>query len=149
MEALKQTRYPFTQPLNVPIGKRLYRLEADYNYYWQVAGVWHRITVPKGYKNDGASIPRLLWSFSNLTPDGLIRAAAEVHDWIYGHKGVIPFESHQYEMGDRFLPVRKTWKRKEADDLFLHIMKQSGIGKTDRKRAYIAVRWFGWLSWRK
>lgn len=41
------------------------------------------ITVPVGALTDLASIPRILRNIPNLDPDGVSRAPAVLHDWLY------------------------------------------------------------------
>lgn len=146
---------PFTQPLNIPVlaprGRRRYKLVEDYVAYISIDGVDWKIVVPKDFEYDGASVPRLVWSLSDLTPDGLIRAAACVHDFAYEHKGKMPlgstfkqnpvfpgaYSSHYLEL-----------TRRQSDDVFKALMQRGGVNKTSRNRAYKAVRWFGWWAWR-
>ena len=145
---------PLEHPLNVPIADRLYRLVETYVYEWEksVPGTElvheYRITVPKGYVYDGASVPRIVWTVSGLTPDGLIRAAALVHDWIYDHKGHLPEGSQQYKDADGQWPtLHVTWNRKAADRIFGRIMREAEVSKLKRRAAYRAVRLFGWIGW--
>jgi hypothetical protein len=114
------------QPINVPIGKRKYQLVQDYNY--------KEITVPKGFIYDGASIPRFLWSIVGLRPDGLIRAAALVHDWLYQNSGKIS--------------KIKSFTRKESDVIFKMLMEEADISNYKCQLAYYAVRVFGGLHWK-
>lgn len=79
----------FTQPSNLPVADGTYRLLDTYHYCWDLNGQQSRITVPEGFTYDGASVPRLAWTLSGITPDGLIRAAALIHDWIYNHAGAL------------------------------------------------------------
>jgi hypothetical protein len=136
------------QPKNIPIGNGLYRIIEDYRYYYLKSEILFCITVPNGFSYDGASVPRWLWSISNLTPDGQIRAAAAVHDLIYAYDGTLPFGLHaMWKNGVWINCFGSGWSRKDADKIFLKIMRQTGVGKTDRNRAYIFVRLFGWLKW--
>jgi len=114
------------QPLNLPISKNKYKLVEDYEY--------SGIVVPKGFIYDGASIPRWLWSLVGLRPDGLIRAAATVHDWIY-EKG-----------GD--IGAHKAFTRAESDAIFRDLMEKAGISKIRCDLAHWAVRNFGGSHWK-
>lgn len=100
----------------------LYELVHDY-LYEDADGV--SIRVPAGFRHDGASVPRLAFTISGLTPDGLIRAAALVHDWLYRNDGGIN---------------ERAYTRKQADELFAKIMRASGIRPTQVWIAYLAVR---------
>ena len=48
---------------------------------WEYGG--ERITVPRGFITDLASIPRALRGLPNLDPNGLSRAPAVLHDFLY------------------------------------------------------------------
>lgn len=139
----------FKHLLNVPIGNGQYRVYKRYNYHYRKNDVLHRITIPVGFTYE-VSIPRWLWSIANITPDGPIRTAAALHDLIYLHKGVLPEGLHMFQddKGMWHDCTGKPWSRLDADKLFLKVMKEGGVGETDRERAYKAVRWFGWYYWR-
>jgi len=144
----------FAQPINIPItlpdGRDGYILHEDYIYEWEQAGDRWRFVVPKGFMYDGASVPRLVWTISGITPDGRIRAAATVHDEIYDCKGRIP-DGMLYVFRDgKWLEIRgSVWPREEADKIFERIMIESGISPYRAKKAYYAVRAFGWTGWKK
>jgi hypothetical protein len=95
--------------------------------------------VPKGFKTDFASIPRV---FQSLIPShGRFDAAAIVHDYLYRHKPkVIGYSG----WGDY-----KRITRKEADGVFRRIMKELGVGRIRRNLMYRAVRMGGWAPWGK
>lgn len=86
------------------------------------------IEVPKGFKTDLASIPRLFqWLIS---VNGLHRAAAILHDYLYQEK--------------------PDWcTRALADQIFLEAMKVAGETWWRRRAMYTAVRLGGWLYWRE
>jgi hypothetical protein len=136
------------QPLIVPITNKHYRLVEQYAYHWDLGGTRNRIVIPRGFTYDGASVPRLAWTLSGITPDGLIRAAALVHDWIYRHKGRLPQGSQQYREGNEpWQDAYGAWSRRDADRLFARIMREAGVSKWKRRMAYRAVRWFGGSAW--
>jgi hypothetical protein len=145
--AISQT---IRQPDIEPIRGGLYRLRENYVYETEIPRSLHsflsatqivKIDVPRGFEYDGASVPRIAWSISGLRPDGLIRAPALVHDWLY--------TKHEFK-DITLLGYEKTaCSRKEADDLFLQIMLEAGMKKYRAKIAYWAVRWFGAMAWKK
>ena len=138
------------QPLNRPVGERLYELAESWHYEWfaEDAREWRRISIPAGYRYDGASVPRKAWTLSGLTPDGLIRGAATIHDFIYDHRGDMPLGSCEWAAGDRWAVAPDVnFTRKEADKLFLQIMRESGVPERKCIMAYAAVRAFGWTFW--
>lgn len=119
----------FYQPDIRPIARRRYRLKALYQIVTRVGNV----IVPAGFEHDGASIPRLAWALSGLTPDGLIRAAALVHDFLYRFAAA----------GERAVT------RAEADLVFYDLMREAGLSRYRAGVAYYGVRAGGWVSWRK
>ena len=108
----------FVQPDMRPISENRYELMQPYPFNPYPGYV--RI-VPRGFISDGASVPRLLWPI--LRPDGLIRAAALVHDYMYKRHDI--------------------YFKRDADDTFLKYMELAGVKKYKRVLAYWAVRVFG------
>ena len=82
------------------------------------------ITVPKDFETDLASIPRILWGI--YPPFGKYQTGAIVHDYLYTSKSV---------------------DRKEADYIFLVIMKNDGVNIFTRKIFYLTVRLFGGINY--
>ena len=132
------------QPNIEPVSENYYRLMET--YYYKDSNV--TIKIPgadngsKGYTYDGASVPRWAWSIIGLTPDGLIRAAALVHDWIGDFSGTLPVWS-------QIKPTFKTYTRKENDDMFYRNMIKCGVDKRKARIAWMAVRVAGGLFWNK
>lgn len=119
------------QPDIRPTGPGEYTLYTEYRYDKKTVP-YRMLWIPAGFKYDGASVPRFLWSVSGIRPDGLIRAAALIHDFIYRYAG-----------------WNGLYTRKQADALFRHIIREAGLGWWTAVRAYRAVRLFGWIPWRK
>lgn len=135
------------QPDLIPIQSGYY-LAKDYVYEWHDRGRDYRITIPKGFECDGASVPRILWTLTGITPDGYHRPAALVHDYLYRHHGRIP--QGRVQIMDhlrRWHAVNKAWTRESADKLFARILRELGISKFRRRLMYIGVRLGGWTSW--
>jgi len=82
--------------------------------------------VPKGFRTDFASIPKIFWSI--LPPDGKYILASVVHDYLY---------------------TVKPCSRKEADRIFLKLMKISKCSKIRCYILYYCVRLFGFIRWKK
>lgn len=97
------------------------------DYVYEVNG--YKITVPKGFVTDGASVPDVLKPIYN--PFGKYFPAAIVHDYLYS------------EYNDTGI------NRTLADKIFNFIMKELKISRLTRRKFYIAVRCFGSLSWKK
>ena len=87
------------------------------------------IVVPEGFRFDGASIPRGLWSLVGHPLNGKHIKAAVVHDYLYFLGG---------DKEDKIF----------ADKMFLRHLKQNGVSKTRRMLMYWAVKYFGSGSFR-
>ncbi len=123
-----------TQPDIRPYAWRKYELAAP----WSVKWLGQTYNIPKGFRHDGASIPRLVWSLSGLRPDGLLRAAALLHDALYRYGGRLP----------RGWGPEVLFSRKEADAAFYGLMIEAGVPKWRAWMAWRAVRLFGRWSWK-
>lgn len=147
------------QPYTIPVaetrsGHTTYRVVQDYTYQWRLPrhSVEYRLTVPAGFECDGASVPRLLWSFVGLAPDGLLRAAAVSHDYLYASRGLVGGNlkaryyspAHEHDWQTVLWPVT----RKQSDELFARLLREAGVAKRRRRLAYLAVRLFGFYAWR-
>lgn len=146
----------YFQPNIIPIGSRLYVLADTWTYRWypkETLDVESLITVPEGFVYDGASIPRITWSLFGVTPDGVHRAAALVHDWIYTFDGDLPPGSvmRKITMADGSIKVLDTidkWTRKDADRFFKKMLLETDMKRWKVECMYNAVRWFGWIKWK-
>lgn len=78
-----------------------------------------RITVPRGFKTDYASVPRIPLAY--LLAGGIARRASVLHDYLYAKQ------------------VDREW----ADNVFLGAMEADGVAWWRRKLMYQAVRMFG------
>lgn len=90
------------------------------------------IAVPAGFNTDGASIPQVFWNI--IGPFGPYFASAIIHDFLYSKSGFF-----------RYPHIT----RKQADDIFLEGMKKLGVAWWQRRSMHLAVRTFGWRSYRK
>ena len=90
----------------------------------------HSFLIPRHFKSDGASVPKIFWRvvFANTSQEAA--AAGVCHDFIY-----------------RTQP--NNWTRKEADGMFLSFLIENGASWFSANAAYFAVRLFGWIPWRK
>ena len=87
------------------------------------------VPVHIGFITDFASIPRVLWPL--LPPDGSYAKAAVIHDYLYTYQAI----------GGRWIT------RKQADQVFLEAMEDSGVGFITRMTVYAGVRFGGWIAW--
>jgi hypothetical protein len=129
---------------------RAYVLNAPYEFVWRDAKSTERkLSLAAGLIVDGASVPRVAWSLSGLTPDGLLRAAATLHDFLYHNAGSVPYSMHAAR-----LPGLGLWgnepavfSRLAADTLFKYVLVLAGVPAWKAQLAYAAVRTFGGSSW--
>ncbi len=89
------------------------------------------LRIPAGFSFDLSSIPRLFWGL--LAPNELGIAPPLVHDRLY--------RDHTVD--------GRTFKRREVDNLFRLLMDREGVWWWRRWAAWLAVRGFGWLAWRR
>lgn len=142
------------QPNIVPVSDRFYRLDEDYTYEWAVGTMTankahYRMTVFKGFIYDGATVPRFGWTLTGLLPDGMHRAAALIHDWLYRHGGKLPYGSVKVNVLGDWQITTSDWSRRDSDKLFCRILRESGVSKRRRRFMYFMVRTFGKFFWGK
>lgn len=142
--------YRFKQPNIIPITDRLYQTVEEYSYEWITGDVVNKIIVPAGYRYDGASVPRFIWSISGVLPDGLHRGATLVHDWIYFHKGKLPIGSMMWknvgDSDDMYQNVTAgKWTRKDCDKLWVKMARHAGEPRY--KLMNFFIRKIGWSYW--
>jgi hypothetical protein len=121
-------------PLQYPSLKRVWdAVNQVYVDQWLTESGFH-MTLPDdrvvyihpGFAFDKASVPRILHGYLNRD-DSHVIVAALVHDYLY-----------EYQQ------IENKWiTRKEADQHFYGIIKQSGMRATKAWLAYIAVRMAG------
>jgi hypothetical protein len=109
-----------------------FRVAADYTYKADT----YSITAVKGFEYNRSSIPRIFWVI--ISKDDLSSVAPLFHDMIYHYRGRLP--------ENQVSPYR-IFDRKEADDLFLVLMKKSKVRNWRAKLAHLAVRRFGGFAW--
>ena len=133
-----RNHYP-EQPHIVPMEKDRYGNIYYTAHEYRVDTDDINLLVFEHFRYDGASVPRWAWSISGLRPDGLLRAAALIHDIIYLNNGSPTkiIKSSYYQMNFK---KKLSYTRKDADKLFLKIMLESGVKKWRAKIAYRAVR---------
>ena len=84
-----------------------------------------RITVPRGFVTDFASIPKALWSLG-LSPYGQYSRAAVIHDYLYWTQGCT---------------------RAQSDRLLVIAMKESSVSSFDELVVYEGVDKGGGAAW--
>ena len=108
-----------------PVDDDYWEVLEDYFYETSI-GI---IKVPKCFKTDYASVPKIFRNIINTY--GKHGRAAVVHDWLYSIKCNIKIT------------------REYADKIFLEIMEEYGVNKIKRYFMYKMVRMFGASHFRK
>lgn len=93
------------------------------------------VIVPRGFRCDLASIPRLFHVIPGFGREELGVSGPVLHDWSYRHGGQLP-EDIQLS-------------RQRTDQLFYTLMRCDEVGTIRAHIAWAAVRAFGWLAWRR
>ena len=108
-----------------PIDDKYWEVLEEYSYETSKG----LVVVPKGFRTDYASVPRIFRNIINSY--GKHGRAAVVHDWLYSSKCTLNIT------------------REEADKIFLEIMKECDVGVFKRNLMYRMVRMFGASHFRK
>ena len=127
-----------------------FRVSEEFWVMWLQGGLEYRVRVPKGYKTDIASVPRLAWSLTGITKDGLQRNAAIIHDVLYMWQGQLPygwFQSRLIGQEDWQDCSYLVWSKSDCDGMFLRLMLASDVSTIKRSVMYNAVRFGGYLAW--
>jgi hypothetical protein len=120
----------FKRPLDLrDNGDMTFTLLQDFTYKSTAVGAGITIYVPKGFRTDFASVPRIFWAI--FPPYGRHGKAAVIHDYLYG------------------LVRIKKFNRAVADSIFLACMKELGVSWWRRYTMYLAVRCWGWYAVRQ
>ncbi len=101
------------------------QVHKTFSYYSTIAKAW--IIVPHGFITDGATIPRVFWSWIGH-PWGKYRQAAVLHDFLY---------------------ATAVYTQKLSDSVFLEAMQVLRVGWVRRHVMFAVVRSFGWIAWRR
>lgn len=110
---IKFRNYPVLKPLPE---EGLYELQENLNVvYTDDTGEIKAVLVPKGYKTDGATIPRFLWEEVGSPFQPNFITAALVHDFhCEVHDGVITLNSQKISVD-------------EMSDLFFELLEADGV----------------------
>ena len=151
--AIKGGEMPLLRPVPIPTKNRGLLMRVLVWIYdvrkWELAANWEyqfspkeRIVVPKGFKFDGASIPRVLWSF--LNPIGLLLIPGLLHDYGYRYRQLWKIDEDKMEA----VPFMQDGKKKQWDLLFWRVGKQVNGTRIINLFAFLAVYFAGHLAWK-
>ena len=102
-----------------------------------------KVTVPKGFVTDMASVPRLCWAF--IAPFDVARAAV-IHDLLYKNIRQYRWTWREDDIREPKLELEKIYQAKEiSDKIFLCAMNDSEpqVPSYKKNPAYWAVKVFG------
>ena len=143
---MTKVKQPKNRPIRLENGKEGYELTEAYTYFWNHDNEKYRIIIPKGFQSDGCSTPRIVWTLIGLTPDGLVRGAAAVHDFLCRYEGNLPAGSYQKLHNGVWWDLKDRWSWKDAARMFARVMKECGVSKFKRRMAYRGVIIYGWFT---
>lgn len=102
------------------------------------------VKIPKGFKTDLASIPRILWA---IWPNySLSERAPLIHDYLYRFAGTTVTTYHPVF---KMMISQRAFPKSTADKIFRAIMKDEGVKRWKRNIAYYAVKFFAGGVWKK
>ena len=102
-----------------------------------------KVTVPKGFVTDMASVPRLCWAF--IAPFDVARAAV-IHDLLYKNIRQYRWTWREDDIREPKLELERIFRAKEiSDKIFLCAMNDSEpeVPSYKKNPAYWAVKVFG------
>jgi hypothetical protein len=103
-----------------------FEYELDHTFFYYSKRKKCSIRISKGFRYDGASIPRFFWRIVGTPFTGRYTAAAMIHDALYA--------------GEIF-------SREDCDLIFHDAMIDYLTPWWQRQCLYWAVRMFGWVIW--
>ena len=151
---LSAAEMPVLKPIPIPTKKRSALLRILIWIFsvrqWEVAENWTythsdgtTFVVPKGFRFDGASVPRFCWAL--LHPAGLLLVSGLIHDYAYRHamlwRVVAGTENEVEEYGGL--------TRRAADCLFWQVGEDVNGVRTVNGLAFLAVSVGARGVWRK
>ncbi|MBR4674192.1 MAG: DUF1353 domain-containing protein [Victivallales bacterium] len=83
-------------------------------------------TIPAGFKSDGMSVPRFLWSVISPQIDAVTLEPSIIHDFLYSEK---------------------ICTREEADEWYYEALLKNGYQRIKAKLVYAGIRLFGKSHW--
>ena len=105
------------------------------NYEYQLID-GTRCLFPKGFRFDGASIPRAFWPLIN--PDGIMFLQGMIHDFVYRFGCLLRWDRSPYMQG---MP-QWFW-----DQVFYDEGNAINGMRPLNYVAWVALRGFGWIAW--
>ena len=143
----KYDDYPHMKPIKIPTkGKGFWTAIMLWFFgtrHWEITKDFHyslngeKFIIPKGFKFDGASVPKFLAQF--LSPVGLLLIGGLIHD--YGYKYETLLRKDKTTNGIR----SQQWMDKTFRDINIEVNGFYFLNYL----AYWALRLGGWVAWNK
>ena len=142
----KYDEYPHMRPIRIPtkskgfwgaifmwlLGKRHWEISKDFTF--ELHGT--KYVIPKGFKFDGASVPKFLATF--LSPVGVLLLGGLIHDYAYKYAALKPALQKSSLL---------SLNQKEADKIFRDINIEINGFYFLNYLAYWTLRLGGWFAW--
>ena len=142
----KYKEYPHMRPIRIPtkskgfwgaifmwlLGKRHWEISKDFVY--ELHDIQY--VIPKGFRFDGASVPKFLATF--LSPVGVLLLGGLIHDYAYKYAALKPALQKSSLL---------SLNQKEADKIFRDINIEINGFYFLNYLAYWSLRLGGWFAW--
>ena len=152
--SLELDQMPVLIPVPIPTKKQKNPLQKLLAFIfeirqWELAECWryqlneqHELIIPKGFRFDGASIPRIFWAF--LSPTGLLLIPGLLHDCGYKYDQV--WRINSFSCPEPFMQGagKETW-----DQLFMDVGNEVNGVWLVNLIAWLAVKTGGRSAWNK
>ena len=142
------SEFPLMKPLRIQTkGKGFFKMILMWLLgvrHWEIAKDFHyelngeKFVIPKGFKFDGASIPKFLHTF--LSPVGVLLIGGLVHDYAYKYQTLLKHGKKE-TMG--------IITQKKADEIFRDINIEINGFFLMNYLAYYSLRLGGFVAWNK
>lgn len=120
-----------------------------------------KIIVPKGFVNDGASVPRALWLIPGFSPFGVLLEGGILHDFAYQHGYLLSPDDGDFkdtllsddlynsyhQCFEKFKPIFAFFPQAYFDDLMHKIVTETTGSKLIASAAHFMLAKFGKTAW--
>ena len=146
--SIKYAEFPLMRPIPIRTkGKGFFKMISMWLFgvrHWEIAKDFvydlngEKFVIPKGFKFDGASIPKFLHTF--LSPVGVLLIGGLVHDYAYKYQTLLKHGKKE---------TLGVISQKRADEIFRDINIDVNGFYLMNQLAYISLRLGGFLAWNK
>jgi hypothetical protein len=146
--SIKYAEFPLMRPIPIRTkGKGFFKMISMWLFgvrHWEIAKDFvydlngEKFVIPKGFKFDGASIPKFLHTF--FSPFGVLLIGGLVHDYAYKYQTLLKHGKKE---------TLGVISQKRADEIFRDINIDVNGFYLMNQLAYISLRLGGFLAWNK